>query len=167
MRDRPINAYPVRRLIRANRNSASEPSIPAVTKIHTRKDGNCDGPRGSIAAPAVVVTLIIREEAEEPLRVTLGDAALHVARAGAPVHDMVTDCVDPLTGVTIKVNDVFWPWLTVCVPGAALIEKSGAGGGGGGLTFCVTVLEVLGPSPKLPANEAVMECDPNASAVVA
>ena len=78
---------------------------PATAKLQIHKGGNCVGPRPGEAEFAVVDTLITTPMAEAPSRVTDWGAGLQLVRAGAPVHEMVTDCLEPFSGVTVSANE--------------------------------------------------------------
>ena len=93
-----------------------------------------------------MVKLIKTVEPEVPLRITTDVTGLHAAFAGAPVHEIVIDCVDPFSGVTVNMNEVFWPGLSACVTGVAEIVKSGAA-----LTVCVKAVETLAAKFEFPA----------------
>src|SRR5665213_133046 len=146
MNNRQIDTYWSRRLVRAQKQIASPLRTPATVKLQIHKGVNCVGPRPGTAEFAVVDTLTITPLPETPLRVTDGVTGLQLARAGTPVHEMVTNCVDPFSGITVSENEACWPGFTVCIPEADVIVKSGKA-----FTFCVKECETLEANDEFPA----------------
>ena len=69
------------------------------------------------------VMVPMEEAASEPSRVTEFGARTHVVPTGAPKHDMPTVCVDSSMGVTVTVNVVVLPSLTVAGVVAVIVKS--------------------------------------------
>ena len=79
----------------------------------------------TVYAPDGVVLLVLTIRVEELEPVTEVGLKLALAPVGSPPALKLTVPVKPFNAVTVAVNVVFEPWVTVCEDGVADKEKSG------------------------------------------
>jgi hypothetical protein len=86
--------------------------------------------RESAKGTALVVVFMVRVEEPEPvIEAGLKPPLVTPDGKGDSLSTVrVTGPAKPVMGVTVTVNVVAWPGLTICAGGLAVIEKSGVGG---------------------------------------